>query len=250
MTESVNDGSAVAARSGANTVGTGSGRSPVAGSSAAESPTAQKPGAVKDKKCPYCEQAFTSSSLGRHLDLFIKEKNPKPPDGIHDVEAIRKMRESITRRQPRNSLVRRDASNPGTPSTSRKSPNPEPVIKPPAIPKEGQFVVDNPQTLRFPFQPSWEATGVINNIPPPTGDSASGTASAWGTTRATASPARELSRPSNAQRAPSRAAQKVQFDAKQKLSDAMDTARAAELALRELLSSMRAAKYVQACAPY
>src|SRR5213083_1093542 len=84
--------------------------------------------APKDKNCPYCQQAFTSSSLGRHLDLYIKEKNPKPPDGIHDVEAIRKLRGNITRRQPRNSLARRDASTPaGTPSAaSKKSPASEP----------------------------------------------------------------------------------------------------------------------------
>ncbi|KAM7204920.1 hypothetical protein V8F20_003382 [Naviculisporaceae sp. PSN 640] len=60
--------------------------------------------APKDKKCPYCKQAFTSSSLGRHLDLFIKEKNPKPPDGVHDVEDIRKTRSAITRRRQRDVL--------------------------------------------------------------------------------------------------------------------------------------------------
>ncbi|KAJ8125354.1 hypothetical protein O1611_g8285 [Lasiodiplodia mahajangana] len=37
----------------------------------------------------------------------------------------------------------------------------------------------------------------------------------------------------------------MQLDTKQRLADAMDTARAAELALRELLSSIRAAKYVR-----
>ncbi|KAJ2989622.1 hypothetical protein NUW58_g3381 [Xylaria curta] len=155
MAESANTNTNATAGAGAPTT--------APSATAAESPAAQKTSAAKDRQCPYCGQAFTSSSLGRHLDLYIKEKNPKPPDGIHDVDAIRKMRESITRRQPRGSLVRRDASNPGTPgSSSRKSPAPapapDPVLKPPAIPKEGQFVVDH-QTLRYPFQPSWEATG-------------------------------------------------------------------------------------------
>lgn len=222
---------------------------------AAESPAGQKAGASKDRSCPYCGQAFTSSSLGRHLDLYVKQKNPKPPDGIHDVAAIRKMRESITRRQPRGSVPRRDTSNPGTPgSSSRKSPAPtpapapaaDPVIRPPAIPKEGQFVVDR-QTVRDPFQPSWEATGVINDIPPAASDRGGGGTGAWESFRARASPARETSARQGPQRAPSRAAQKIQFDAKQRLADAMDTARAAELALRELLSSMRAAKYAQPC---
>jgi hypothetical protein len=235
---------------------------PSAASAASESPAAQKTGASKDRNCPYCRQAFTSSSLGRHLDLYIKEKNAKPPDGVHDVDAIRKMRGSITRRQPRGSLAHRDVSvsNPGTPdaSSSRKSPTrapaPDPIIRPPAIPKEGQFVVDH-QTLRYPFQPSWEATGVINDIPAAaTGHRTSGSGSgnrnrngngsAWEDARARASPVRELTgRAPNPQRAPSRAAQRMQLDARQKLADAMDTARAAELALRELLSSMRAAKY-------
>ncbi|KAF4547648.1 Hypothetical protein D9617_38g090880 [Elsinoe fawcettii] len=63
-----------------------------------------QPKAPKDKECPFCHQAFTSSSLGRHLDLYIKPKNPKPPDGVHNVTRIREMRGKITRRQPRNSL--------------------------------------------------------------------------------------------------------------------------------------------------
>ncbi|KAI3321353.1 hypothetical protein HD806DRAFT_206163 [Xylariaceae sp. AK1471] len=227
----------------APTAATASAPTPTAASSVAESPAAHKTNGAKDRNCPYCGQAFTSSSLGRHLDLYIKEKNPKPPDGIHDVDAIRKMRESITRRQPRNSLARRDGSNTGTPnSSSRKSPAPDAVIRPPAIPKEGQFVVDN-QSLRYPFQPSWEATGVINDIPTATGDHGSGSSRAWENPQARASPVREPSaRPRNPPRAPSRAAQKMQFDDKQRLADAIDTARATELALRELLSSMRAAK--------
>ncbi|KAI2636766.1 hypothetical protein GGS21DRAFT_47184 [Xylaria nigripes] len=216
-----------------------------ASSAAAESPAAHKASAVKDKNCPYCGQAFTSSSLGRHLDLYIKEKNPKPPDGIHDVDAIRRMRESITRRQPRGSLARRDASYPGTPGvSSRKSPVPAPdsAIKPPAIPKEGQFVVDR-QTFGYPFQPSWQVTGVINDLPSTIAAHGSGSASAWENIQATASPIREMgARPQNPQRVPGRVAHKMQFDAKQRLADAMDTARAAELALRELLSSIRAAK--------
>ncbi|KAI1814240.1 hypothetical protein GGS20DRAFT_549607 [Poronia punctata] len=239
MSESAPDGAAATVGPGP-----GPGPSPVAASSTAESPAAQKSSAAKDRNCPYCGQAFTSSSLGRHLDLYIKDKNPKPPDGIHDVDAIRLMRKTITRRQPRSSIARRETSTPGTPgSIVRRSPGPEAAIKPPAIPKEGQYVVDH-QTVHYPFQPSWEATGVINNLPPPTSDPSHGGSSAWGNPRAsgTASPARDLPRPPNSQRASSRTAQRAQLDAKQKLSDAVDTARAAELALRELLSSMRAAK--------
>ncbi|KAI0830013.1 hypothetical protein F5Y06DRAFT_208341 [Hypoxylon sp. FL0890] len=200
---------------------------------AAESPGAPKTSAAKDRNCQFCGQAFTSSSLGRHLDLYIKEKNPKAPDGIHDVELIRKMRGSITRRQPRGSLARRDASTPGTPTvSSKKSPAPDLSAKPPAIPKEGHFVVDH-QMPKYPFQPTWEATGVINDIPARNGELKNSPDDSNG----------QDSRRLPMQRAPSRTAiHKSQLDARQKLADAMDTARAAELALRELLSSWRAAK--------
>ncbi|KAI2468175.1 hypothetical protein F4781DRAFT_432593 [Annulohypoxylon bovei var. microspora] len=199
---------------------------------AADSPGGLKASAPKDRNCPYCGQAFTSSSLGRHLDLYVKEKNPKAPDGIHDVDAIRKMRGSITRRQPRGSLARRDASTPGTPTaSSRKSPTLDIGTKMPSIPKEGQFVVDN-QLPKYPFQPTWEATGVINDIPARNGELKNSPDDSNG----------QDSRRLPMQRAPSRTVQKSQLDARQRLADAMDTARATELALRELLSSLRAAK--------
>ncbi|KJZ78455.1 hypothetical protein HIM_01846 [Hirsutella minnesotensis 3608] len=200
----------------------------VAGSEA----NATKGSAPKDKNCPYCQQAFTSSSLGRHLDLYIKDKNPKPPDGIHDVDAIRKLRGGITRRHPRGSLASRKASTPAStpkPSSKREASAAESEPhKASSIPKDGQYAVDSTLS-KFPFMPSWEATGVINDIP----------GKSW-EPEATQPPSR---RPSGMQRTLSKqTANKAQFDVKQKLADAMDTARAAELALRELLSSWRAAK--------
>lgn len=194
-----------------------------------------KAGAPKDKNCPYCGQAFTSSSLGRHLDLYIKNRNPKPPDGIHDVDAIKKMRGGITRRQPRGSTGGRgDGSTPsGTPKASAKrdiSGSDNDGYRSPAIPKDGQYVVDS-NLSKYPFQPSWQATGVINDIP--------GKPNWEGET-----PQEQNKRPGMQRTVSKQTAQKAQFDVKQKLSDATDTARAAELALRELLSSWRAAKYV------
>lgn len=55
----------------------------------------------KDKKCLYCGRVSTSASLGRHLDSFIKGKDPTPPDGIHNVEEIKRTRDQITRRRAR-----------------------------------------------------------------------------------------------------------------------------------------------------
>ncbi|KAH7227694.1 hypothetical protein BKA60DRAFT_478191 [Fusarium oxysporum] len=193
-----------------------------------------KAGAPKDKNCPFCGQAFTSSSLGRHLDLYIKEKNPKPADGIHDVDAIRKLRGGITRRQPRGSLGgRREASTPvGTPRAHvvKDTPLPENEdFQSPVLSKDNQLSVDSTMTYAPAFQPTWEATGVMNDIPK---------RGSWESDAAPEPP----KRPGMQRTVSKQAIQKAQFDVKQKLSDAMDTARAAELALRELLSSWRAAK--------
>lgn len=206
--------------------------SPSAGTPEAGTP---KLGAPKDKSCPFCGQAFTSSSLGRHLDLYIKPKNPKLPDGIHDVDEIRKLRGGITRRQPRGSIgaSREFSGTPtGTPRISKRKTrtvsNPD-TPRPTQIPKDGQYAVDSTLS-KFPFAPRWEATGVINNIPP------KGSADGEPSTE-------NAKRPAAGRTISKHMAQKAQFDSKQKLEDAMDTARAAELALREILGSWRSAKY-------
>ncbi|KAL9104251.1 MAG: hypothetical protein Q9163_000799 [Psora crenata] len=118
--------------------------------------------AVKDKECPFCRQAFTSSSLGRHLDLYIKDKSPKLPDGLHDVEEIRKLRGNITRRQARQ-YSRREESTfsaaKATPSSDMRSPSMAPDDA------KGQHV--DGETLRTFFNKvNWQATGVINDLPP------------------------------------------------------------------------------------
>ncbi len=192
--------------------------------------------AAKDRSCKYCGQAFTSSSLGRHLDLYIRERNPKAPDGIHDVDEIRKLRGGVTRRQPRGSLARRGTSTPAATPTaaSRRSLGSEgdddgdgdgdgnsSNVRSPVQRKESMGSL-------WPFTPGWQATGVMNDIPPH-GSETTGLGSA----RRSLPP----------QRAPSRQqVAKAQFDMRQKVQDAMDTARAAELALREMISSWRAAK--------
>lgn len=194
--------------------------------------TPAKPCAPKDKNCPFCGQAFTSSSLGRHLDLYIKEKNPKPSDGIHDVEAIKKLRGGITRRHPRSST---GARNDSTPMRTRRrsskrgaSPQDNGSTVGELASRGGSCAVDS--TLgNFPSLHRWEATGVINDI------------SAKGPWEIDAS-YEAAKRPSMQRNASTQAAHKAQLDMKQKLADAMDTARAAELALCELLGSWRAAK--------
>jgi hypothetical protein len=222
------------------------------GSNADSSINIGKPAAPKDKACPFCQQPFTSSSLGRHLDLYIKEKNPKPADGVHNVDEIRKLRGGITRRQPRNSLSKREGSTP-VPSVNgdrngRRSPQSEvgtsnrrgQDVRSPNMRREPSD--PNIEVRKEPFQhswqkASWEATGVINDIPP---ISQSGSSDKWDqetdegrVDRRTVDGRRTVSRQMMARNA---------FDQKKKMIEAVDSARAAELALREILGSIRAAR--------
>jgi hypothetical protein len=206
-------------------------------------PEANTTKAVKDKSCPYCHQAFTSSSLGRHLDLYIREKNPKAPDGLHDVDAIRKIRQNITRRQPKCAVARRGTSasaSVGTPTAaSRRSPvsgdADSSAARSPLSPKDGQQA-GAISGSNYLYKPRWEDTGVINELAVrPAG--ASGDAGSDGTGRGGG-------RPAPSQRSVSRQTLKQQLDVRQQIQDAEDRSRAAELALRELLGSLRAAKSV------
>lgn len=212
------------------------------GSTADTSVNGSRVGAAKDKQCPFCRQNFTSSSLGRHLDLYIKEKNPKPSDGVHDVDEIRKLRGGITRRQPRNSTSKREDSTPvGTPGDQeRRSPRPESEGREPRSPslrREHMDMASYSVKPKFVLNKgSWESTGVMNSIPAARNvdsirireneDRDSG--------RRLESRSRSVSRQILA---------KTTFEQKQKMADALDNARAAELALRELLGCLRAAKY-------
>lgn len=209
-----------------------------------------KTGAPKDRACPFCRQQFTSSSLGRHLDLYVREKNPKPADGIHNIDEIRKMREGITRRQPRrSSMTRRDDSTPsGTPAangaeSAKRTPQPEGAseheLKSSSGRREqGDFDLQGKkhEMRTIWHKASWQATGVINDIPSikQNGDSGKWDHEDAGKfERRTADGKRTVSKQILA---------KTTFEHKQKMSEALDTARAAELALREILGSIRAAK--------
>jgi hypothetical protein len=224
-------------------------------SNASVNPTAGKPRgpAAKDKNCPFCQQAFTSSSLGRHLDLYIKDRNPKAPDGVHDVEAIRRLRGNITRRQARGSLAGSSRGQSSTPAAtptaaSRRSVAPSEggnsstVVSP--VDRRASLGVNRETSQiisKYPFVQPWQQTGVINNIP---GGESSSRAGDDGDSHPTGGVVSQQQA-----RVVSRQTLKAQLDMKHKLQDAQDTARAAELALRELVSSWRAAKYVLCSLP-
>lgn len=163
---------------------------------------------AKDKECQYCHQAFTSSSLGRHLDQYLFKKKP---DGIHNVDEIRRIRSSITRRQARTSGKRDSPDVGGRGLDSTGSSTHDPTARPREAP-------------RFLFNtPTWHSTGVINNIP----DNSSQDAAV-------------SSRPPPFQ---SRAVSNGPLDSTIRVaaSKDVDTIRALELALREVLDNIKAA---------
>ncbi|KAK8158044.1 hypothetical protein IWX90DRAFT_358404, partial [Phyllosticta citrichinensis] len=177
--------------------------------SAQESAASLATKAPKDKSCPFCQQAFTSSSLGRHLDLYIKPKNPKAPDGIHNVDEIRRMRGGITRRHARAAQAKKEGSlTPGSSSAS------QPQQQPPQQPSQQQAAQQQAQPLNH--APNWHSTGVINNLPP------------------RASLSGEAGRARHEQ-------QKRGFESRQVLAEELEHGKAAELALREVLGSVREA---------
>lgn len=71
----------------------------------------------KDRPCRYCGQSFTSSSLGRHLDQFLFKKRP---DGVHDVDEIRRLRGGVTRRMARQGTAKGSSSSGGH-ATARRA---------------------------------------------------------------------------------------------------------------------------------
>ncbi len=199
------------------------------------------PKAVKDRKCPYCNQAFTSSSLGRHLDLYIKPKNPKVPDGVHDVDEIRKLRGGITRRQPKKGSVSRRATSTsiGTPNAACKSspPSEDGDVTTVRSPLSHNDAGQQPESSRrkLPSHSPWGLRGTTSGIA--TIDGGEGMANdERGST--------EMSKQVPTGRAVNRQALKQQHEARQRIQDALDTAKASELALRELIGSWRAAKSV------
>ena len=189
-------------------------------SAATPTSSTSKHPAIKDKECPFCHQPFTSSSLGRHLDLYIKDKNPKPPDDVHDVEEIRKLRSSITRRQARASTNKDDSTPP--------SANPTPIRdrRSSSIPKSltNALNAEDGAVKTFWNQPNWQATGVINDIPQIATDDQV-------TVVRRQIPSRNGSVKEDVKR-------------RQRTLDDRDRGQAAELALKEVLENIKSARYV------
>jgi hypothetical protein len=203
---------------------------PEADGSPADTPSSSKGAASKDKKCPFCQQPFTSSSLGRHLDLYIKEKNPKAPDGVHNVDEIKKLRGSITRRVPRSKSM----GSAGSPSVSA---TPHPQMPTPNMNGTSGSLRRSPVPIsvtraQAPLigirlnEATWETTGIIRNLPPQG--------------MRTPEKRRQCSTSYNA--AQIKNGQKRTRGASQTSQDEQrDEAKATELALRQLLESMRVA---------
>lgn len=227
-------------------------------------PASAGPKALKDRTCPFCHQPFTSSSLGRHLDLYIKPKNPKPSDGLHLVDEIRRIRGAITRRQPKRSSRpdrerdswRREARSEAsatpaeTPVASDRIEPARSVVK--AASPTGRSVVRAPTTTKgssnaspnFVNHASWQATGVINDIPrqTPSQDAAGKDIEGW------IPRIREIqydsgleSRSQRTRLASDGPASSRSRDPSARWQEQAETGRAMEMALREVLDSIVAA---------
>ncbi|KAJ5727269.1 hypothetical protein N7493_005089 [Penicillium malachiteum] len=163
----------------------------------------------KDRKCQYCGQAFTSSSLGRHLDQFLFKKKP---DGIHDVEEIRRIRSGITRRQARTGSSKRE--------DSPDNPQKKSSVDPYTAGDSASRARDVPPRMMF-NTPTWHATGVINDIP---------------------NPSRVLDGPRPIQpQSRSGSMQLPDYASRGAVPNNPDTMKALELALHEVLDNIKAA---------
>ena len=185
---------------------------------AADSPQT-KLAAEKDRECPFCNTKFTSSSLGRHLDLYIREKNPKAPDGKHDVEEIRKLRGNVTRRQARTSSTKREDSTPTSSKPTSLCEHRSPSASAASVSRSHR----NGGAVNMKInKPNWTNTGVINDLPSAVENASPGTG--------------KIRNPSR------RVSVKEELSRKHMALEERDRARAAEYALREVLGNVKAAK--------
>lgn len=181
----------------------------------------------KDKECQYCHQKFTSSSLGRHLDQFISKKKP---DGIHNVDEIRKLRAGITRRTARGSRKPGAHSEHDEPSSQSHEPSPvsqQPVSVTPFVETLNRGIPGQ-NDLRF-NRMNWQATGVITD--PPTVKS--------GNLTTTSPSAAHALPPNNNIAGTKRSFSTYATDLNPTSSG--ETTRALELSLREVLDAVRSA---------
>ncbi|ETN40190.1 uncharacterized protein HMPREF1541_04466 [Cyphellophora europaea CBS 101466] len=203
-----------------------------------------KGAALKDKECQYCHQKFTSSSLGRHLDQFI---NKKKPDGIHNVDEIRRLRGGITRRTARSSKKQQQQQEFGhnvdrSDTPGRPSPVPQSINTEAPVDRLNNYI---PGSIHSTLNRlTWHSTGVITD-PTSINPSPSSTNTPANTTAvpaAGASPTKKRDFSAYSSDLPTAAATTSAISNSGTTPTALaDTARALELSLREVLDSLRAA---------
>jgi hypothetical protein len=193
-----------------------------------------KANSVKDRRCPYCQQQFTSSSLGRHFDQFIFRKKP---DGIHDVDEIRRLRSSVTRRMTKGAIGTNHTSQEredGSPSAYQPASHAIPLapLDPTATEVRSDLNTLPLDGVRHQLNSlNWHATGVINGLP--------------GLPGAAIAPALDDRLLGNGKRSYSSvetAAAKDMLGLRGAPPSDKETVRALELALREVLDTIHAAQ--------
>lgn len=117
----------------------------------------------KDKECQFCHQKFTSSSLGRHLDQFISKKKA---DGVHNIDEIRKIRASITRRTARSKKHDGAAENTDSHERSTQQSPVEAVAEgpTPSFLESLNRSAAGTNDIRF-NRAGWQSTGVLTDTP-------------------------------------------------------------------------------------
>jgi hypothetical protein len=143
---------------------------------------------------------------------------------VHIVEEIRKIRGSITRRQAKSAL----SKDGGTPLLKKKqsmSGDASPVVVQSPIEDEDSLVSVKPRQ-RF-NEVSWQGPGKSSGPP-----------------RALGAKTPEIRRDISRQMQKAELDQRQRFQRPHMAADDVDTAKATELALKELLKSVREAKYV------
>ncbi|KIV90859.1 hypothetical protein PV10_05465 [Exophiala mesophila] len=198
--------------------------------------------APKDKQCPYCHQPFTSSSLGRHLDQFISKKKP---DGIHNVDEIRRMRGGITRRTARGGGAAAEKKGLNNDLSAEREDTASRRASPSVAPSNAPVVATNAEELnRVPpgglhmrlNRLNWQATGVITD---PTSLDSPGLP-APPTPALVSSPSTTMTSNLNQPQVQAQGT-KRSFATYSSDMNSPETTRALELSLREVLDSLRAA---------
>jgi hypothetical protein len=163
------------------------------------------------------------------LDLYIKDKNPKPPDGVHDIDEIRKLRGSITRRSARNSSVKRESLTPSQAKAMAAAVQNSPSDGASSETTTARTARPSPHETASATTPARAPFKSVNEV-------------TWQASSLSAMSHEGISRIESRRDSVRRV--RTSIENKERVREALEHGRAAELALREVLDSVKVATYV------